>query len=699
MEIYQLKVFLEVARHLSFTEAADALNLTQPAVSAKIKSLESSLGTALFQRLGRKIKLTEAGDYLLDVGPSLIDLEGRLVKDIEEIKQGKFTRLKIGYTANIGSSWLPIILFEYRQKYADIDVQCLPFKTAQSLQQSITSGDVDVGFSEASLNDFDEVEAVPVDSFQYCLMVAADHRLAGREWLSMRELTEEAWVFPAAATPEGITLKIRLNELGLQLSDFHNYEIVESPGLMNAFLSQGHYLGFASSLQFQTECKTKLLKAVRLQEFPLDLQLFMLQPEGTKQPAWDSQRFSHGRSRPASDYIAKGSAKAPVEGLARELVKGSVRASPLAQLAQLVFERTGYRTGSKPGTLKPEGHRSGLSVPVYLQSYGASSSRQNAPEALTVTIGTQNKTIQTVTAGLIIQQMGLLEHFLPRDGRYSDTDYQIRWRDFTSGAPIVAGLQSERLDIGILGDYPLLLSGVAPTDIPAAKTRLVSFVSSNPDGAGNTVIVPNRSSLTSLDDLRSRVIAVPFGSAAHGMIMRTLARANILPEVTLTSIDNLSVHRLTPRSLQADGYAYFAPLHDIASHRGQFRRLQESDSNLLPTFYGIVVRDAFAREHPDIAIAYLKALIAAQYWYETTPSALSLVSNWVGLDPGIVAKTLAYQRSDATGLFFPETQIRTDWVEAHIQQLSTISGNESLGKLNLDSWIQPDLLTMALSAL
>lgn len=56
MEIYQLKVFLEVARTLSFTEAADALNLTQPAVSAKIKSLETSLGIDLFHRLGRKVK-------------------------------------------------------------------------------------------------------------------------------------------------------------------------------------------------------------------------------------------------------------------------------------------------------------------------------------------------------------------------------------------------------------------------------------------------------------------------------------------------------------------------------------------------------------------------------------------------------------------------------------------------------------------
>ena len=110
-----------------------------------------------------------------------------------------------------------------------------------------------------------------------------------------------------------------------------------------------------------------------------------------------------------------------------------------------------------------------------------------------------------MTAGVIIQQLGLLEHFLPRSGRYRNTEFQIRWRDFTSGAPIVAGLQSDKLDIGILGDYPLLLSGgaaenadragVSVSDGAMAKTRLVSFVASNPDGAGNTVIVPNLSPL------------------------------------------------------------------------------------------------------------------------------------------------------------------------------------------------------------
>lgn len=689
MEIYQLKVFLEVAHHLSFTAAANELNLTQPAVSAKIKSLEASLGTDLFRRLGRKIELTRAGRYLLEVGSGLIDLEGRLVKGIEEIKQENANRLKIGCTPNIGSGWLPSILFAYRQKYPEVDLGCFSFETVQELYEAIAAGDIDLAFSEAMLSEttqsdtestdpeenFEDVEAIAVDSFQYYLMVAADHRLAFREWLSLRELTDEIWAFPSDITPDGMALVSRLGELGLRRSDFPHHKIVQSPSLMSTFLSQGHYLGFAASFQFQTERKAKLLTAISLQEFPLDFELFMLQSKLKKKR--DSQS------------------------------KEAVSQQSLEQLVQLIHERIGYNVGQPKGAFPAKAQRSDLTariapqIPVCWQksvrdakeSTNGGSKSQKCVETITIAIGTQNKTIQTVTAGLIIQHLGLLEHFLPRRGRYCNTDYQIHWRDFTSGAPIVAGLKSEQLDIGILGDYPLLLSGAS------SSTRLVSFIASNPDGTGNTVIVPNRSSLTSLDDLRSRVIAVPFASAAHGMIMRTLARAEILPEVTLISIDNLSIHRLTPRSSQADGYAYFAPLHDIASHQGQFRRLLESDAGQLPTFHGVVVREALAEEHPELVIAYLKALIAAQYWYETTPSALSLVSKWVGLAPEIVAKTLSYQRSDGLGLFFPDTKIRTDWIKEHIQQLSSISGNEALNKIDLDDWIQPELLEMAMSTL
>ena len=688
MEIYQVKVFLEVARRLSFTEAADALSLTQPAVSAKIKSLESELGTELFHRSGRKIEMTSVGQYLLEFGPRLLDLETQIIQGIDEIKLGKFRRLRVGCTISISNAWIPNILFEYRQKYPEIELKCLTFETVKSLHNAITLGDIEVGFSEISLEEFDEVKFFPVDSFRYFLTVAADHRLANCQWLSIQDLLAETWVFPADETPERIVLEARLSELGLKLSDFPRQEIVQSSSLMDTFLTQGHYLGFSSSLQFKAERRAKLLKNIPLQEFPLDSKLFMLASKEVSRRVFPPSHKALSAQEPLEQFIHLVTERSQYRYQWRSRIESNPTSATELSLSET---KTNIAIASSP------------SPPIYLQSPNLLSRSSHSPsEAITLTIGTQNKTIQTVTAGLIIQRLGLLEHFLPREGKYRKTEYRIKWRDFTSGAPIVAGLNAQELDIGILGDYPLLLSAISPPESASSApnpTRLISFVASNPDGAGNAIIVPHRSSIQSLDDFRSRVVAVPFASSAHGMLLRSLSREQLLKAVTLTSIENLSLQRLTPRNARADGYAYFAPLHEIASHQGKFRQLQEIDSTKIPTFHGVVARSQLIDAYPEIIIAYLKALAAAQYWYVTTPSALSLVSKWVKLDPKIVAKTLDYRKSNTSGLFFPETQIRMDWIAEHIQQLAIIPGNESIAKLDLESWIRPEFLESALSAL
>lgn len=779
MEIYQLKVFLEVARTLSFTEAADALNLTQPAVSAKIKSLETSLGTDLFHRLGRKVKLTPVGEYLLQSGPGLIALEHQLVKEIEAIKQGKSSRLTIGSTTSIIDGWIPDLLFKFHRQYPYVEINTLCFSSIQELHKTITEGRIDIGFSEVDLEEFSEISSTPIDQFNYSLLVAADHRLAQSQWLRLKDLTSETWVFPAPDTPERLALENRLTELGLQLSDFTNYEIAQSPSLMSTFLRQGHYLGFASSFQLQTERQSNLLVSVPLQEFALNAQLFLLLPQALSQIVSTLKRKPKNKTTKKA-RSSKGVASKPltyfiqmveeqhqhrlqrhypprpqmpfprtVEGATNKeqlgathkeqlgaTNKGQLGATNKGQSKRFtavpdlpIFSKPEPSVSSTNVEQSVERHLHALPKIAYFKAPPISTRpiHSGQAETLTVTIGTQNKTIQTVTAGLIIERLGLLEHFLPRGGRYSKTQYCIKWCNFTSGAPIVKGLRSQQLDIGILGDYPLLLSGInsphpgsdvsgfdvsgsdvsgadgsnadAETTQALAKTRLVSFVASNPDGAGNTIIVPNRSPLKELNDLRDRSIAVPFSSSAHGMIMRTLAQASLLQEVTLSSIHNLNLHQLTPRKTQADGYAYFAPLHEMANSHGHFRRLIDPcDLVTLPTFHGVVVQDTLADRHPDIVVAYLKALIAAQHWYVTTPNALSLVSDWTRLAPEIVAKTLEYADINAPGLFFPETTIRLDWIAEHINQLKSIPGNQTLGKINMTSWIQPEFLETAVNA-
>lgn len=652
MEVYQVRVFLEVARHLSFTEAADVLNLTQPAVSAKIKSLESELGTALFYRLGRKNQLTEAGQFLLEEGPKLIQVENQLLQKIEEIKKGKFGHLSIGCTAALSDSWLPKLIFEYRQQYRDIQTQYVVFDAVEYLYRAITDQQVDLGISDIGFADFSEISTTIIDSIAYTLFVSSTHRLATQNWLSLKELIDYPWVILPSGSPSRLMFELRLAELGISLADFSQLEVVDTPSLMRIYMVQGDYLGFASNVEFRSECESGLLVSISLQEFSLPGNVYLLSPKRLSVSLASSRR---SRSlNPAQKFIEL------IHNLRTDAPANYPHSSP-ARLRSPTF------------TVRP--------------------TNSQHPETLTLSIGVQNCTIPAVIAGLVIQRLGLLEHFLPKDERYSTTQYEIRWCDFPTGSPIVEGLRTGQLDIGVLGDYPLLLSGAQP-ELASKKTRLVSFVASNPDGSCNAVIVPNRSKLKSIEELRGRVVAVPFSSSAHSMVMRSLKAANLLNDVKIISLEHPNSHQLFefPAHL-ADGYAHFAPFHDVACRGGKFRYLVDSDQERLPVFYGVVVGAQLAEKHPDIVIAYLKALAAAQYWYDSTPAALPLVSQWTRVETEIVAQILSstYQKNQS-GRFFSEMVIRPDWVRLHIDQLTQIPGNESLNEIDVNNWIQLEFL-------
>jgi NitT/TauT family transport system substrate-binding protein len=663
MEVYQVRVFLEVARHLSFTEAADALNLTQPAVSAKIKSLESELGVPLFYRLGRKIQLTEVGQFLLEEGIKLIEVENQLLQKVEEIKKGKFGNLRIGTTGAIAHGWLPDILFTYRKTYPGIQTQCQVFESPEFLYRSLVSQQIDLGLSDIDYEEFSEISSTVVDAVHYSVFVSATHPLANQPWLSLQDLKDYPWVVLPASSPSRMFLELRLTELGLSLSAFPQLETIDSPSLMRTYMERGNYLGFASEMEFRSECESGALVAIPLQEFALPGNIFLLSLKRVNDSLEASAHLSKRRS-PSSNPVQK------FIDLLQQTKQSEDATSPMQEPdfpATTVPPAAWMRLRSPRFSLRPA------------QIYRS--------ELLTLSIGIQNGTIPTVTAGLIIQRLGLLQHFLPSSGRYSSIDYQIQWQDFPTGAPIVDGLATQKLNIGILGDYPLLLSALRSQENSATATRLVSFVATNPDGSCNAVIVPAQSKLQHIEELKGRVIAVPFSSSAHGMVLRSLHDANLLDQVKLSSLPSCNFEQ------PADGYAHFAPFHDIACYRGKFRYLMDDAMQLLPAFYGVVVSAELADRYPEVVIAYLQALSAAQYWYDTTPSAAALVSQWTRLDAEIVNRILssAYQRN-MSGRFFAETTIRPDWLGQHIAKLSRIADNEALKTVNLDHWMQAEFL-------
>lgn len=660
MEIYQLKVFLEVARYLSFTEAAYALNLTQPAVTAKIKALESDINTPLFYRLGRKIELTEVGKLLANEAINIVDLETKIRRKVEEFKQGEFGNIKIGASSAIADHWLSPSLYKYRKQYPGIEARLQTYLSCNQIHQALLNQEIDIGFSIINSQQFNELIDIQVDTINYYIFVSKNHPLAQQESLSMRELISYNWVIGSKEFFSRLMLESRLSELGINLTDFKQLEIVDTLGLMKTYLTQDDYLGFASDIELKNSTLPDLV-SIPIQEFALKGNLFMLASKRYENSI--NLEFQH-KNKPT-----------PVEKFISLILKH------FRGRTNHTFETKDFLTSA------PQFKQPSLNVPK---------SSIQKQETMPIRIGIQNSTIPTITAGLIPQKLGLIEHFLPRSKRYSSINYDLQLLDFPMGQPIVEGLQNKNLDIGILGDYPLLQS--AKTSDFSSQTILVSFVTVNPEGTGNAIVVPQKSQIKKLKDLQGKIIELPFGSSAHGMVLRALKDFNLLDDVKLCPMSKSMIETIKSKDKANSIYAHFSPFHELAHFQGKYQYLLNDNLSILPSFYGVVVRKEFAENHPDIVVSYLQAIIASQYWYVNTPNAFSLISKWTKISPKILDCIISkdYYKEESN-LFFPELHIREDWIQSHIDKLQTIPNHEYLQELSLQNWIQQEFIQNALA--
>src|ERR1700712_3838669 len=103
----------------------------------------------------------------------------------------------------------------------------------------------------------------------------------------------------------------------------------------------------------------------------------------------------------------------------------------------------------------------------------------NAKETVTIGIGTQNTTTNTVTGGIVIKELGLLEKYLPKTGKYSNIDFKLDWQNATSGPPITNGMIADKIQIGMMGDYPLLINGATGQQSKGNETELIAVIAYN----------------------------------------------------------------------------------------------------------------------------------------------------------------------------------------------------------------------------
>jgi len=254
-------------------------------------------------------------------------------------------------------------------------------------------------------------------------------------------------------------------------------------------------------------------------------------------------------------------------------------------------------------------------------------------ETIRIAIGTQDTTINCATGGLLIRELGLLDKYLPRDGKYKNAKYEIEWKNFTSGAPLTNEMVAGKLDFGAMADFPGSFNGVAFRD--AGKQSLfISVLSGSTKGSGNGIVVPASSSVQSLAELKGRTISVPFASTAHGMLLRAVAAQGWDPQKDVRIIAQApEIAGSALRSNRIEAHADFVPFAELFPNRGFARKIYDGSQADAPTFHGALVDADYAKKYPEVVTAYLRAGLEADRLIAAEPEKYSeLIEKVTGIE-------------------------------------------------------------------
>ena len=216
MNLHQLRIFYTVARLGSFSRAAEELRISQPSVSIQVADLERSLGVELFEQLGRRIYLTEAGRVLEEYARRILGLAEEARVALDEIKGMRRGRLALGATTTPGTYILPRALAAYQERYPQV-VVTLEIATARRVHEKLARNELDLGVTGAEGVSPDLV-AEPLVDDDLVLVTHPAHPLAAAGIAHARGLRDHRLILRERGSGTREAVEAAFREAGVQVS-------------------------------------------------------------------------------------------------------------------------------------------------------------------------------------------------------------------------------------------------------------------------------------------------------------------------------------------------------------------------------------------------------------------------------------------------------------------------------------------------
>jgi len=259
----RLQAFHAVAKHRSFTKAADALCMTQPAVTFQIRQLEEQFNTRLFDRVNGRITLTPAGVIALDYAERILGLSAELVTRLKEVSGQEVGPLLIGASTTIAEFLLPRILGEYKVRHPGI-VPRLSVANSEAVQARVAERSLDLGFIEGDSHLPTLVTDVCCkDELQ--VVCAPSHPLARERAVALKSLCEHAYISRESGSGTREVIDHYLQKGGLSPDALQVVMEASSPEALKGLVATG--LGYSIMSRATAEKEVRLGELVQI---PLD---------------------------------------------------------------------------------------------------------------------------------------------------------------------------------------------------------------------------------------------------------------------------------------------------------------------------------------------------------------------------------------------------------------------------------------------
>ena len=194
MELHQLRYFVTVVRNGTFTKAAERLYITQPSLSEQIRKLETELGSPLFQRLGRKLALTSAGESFLPHAEKVIFEVEQARAHVQEVRGLRRGRLSIGVLPSVSARLLPKFLAEFRHEHPGVEVSLREENDSIEFEEMVHEGVLDLAIVRLPVRRRSDLETEFLVREPMVMVAPPGHRFSDKRSVALAELSNEAFV-------------------------------------------------------------------------------------------------------------------------------------------------------------------------------------------------------------------------------------------------------------------------------------------------------------------------------------------------------------------------------------------------------------------------------------------------------------------------------------------------------------------------